>query len=170
MELGKRVVVRWPIDTDIIDPDFFERLQIVINNHAARTYDRHLAHFARLQPAALNGSETFVAKQKREIGHVFHAGSDVRIPLTIHGQRQLVQNVENDGDVVRREIPDDIDILLKESQIEAASVDIANISDVAGTDDVAYLFDGRRIEKSMAAHEDNAFFVGDLDQLLAFRR
>ena len=71
---------------------------------------------------------------------------------------------------MRRQIPDDIDILLEESQIETASVDVANIADITGADYIAYLFDRRRIEKGMATHENNAFFVGDLDQLLAFSR
>ena len=96
MELGKRVVVWWPIDTNVIDPDFFKRLQIVVNDHAARAHDGHLADFAWFQPAALNGSEPFVAEGKREICYVFYSGSDVSVPLTVHGQRQLVQNVEND--------------------------------------------------------------------------
>ena len=113
MELGKRIVMRRAIDTDVIDPYFFERLQIVVNDHAARAHDGHLAHLAWFQPAALNCGESFIAEAKRQIRHVFHSGSDVCIPLTIHGQRQLVQNMENDGDVVRRQIPDDIDILLE---------------------------------------------------------
>jgi hypothetical protein len=50
---------------NVIDPDFFERLQIVINNHSARVYDGHLTNPPWLQPAALNGSESFIAEQKQ---------------------------------------------------------------------------------------------------------
>ena len=112
------------------------RLQVVVNDHPPRSHDRHLTHLARLEPAALDRGKALVREDERHIGHVLDVRRDVGISLAVHRHRKLAENVQNDGDVVRREIPCDIDVLLKEAQVKAPRIDVANIANVTGLDDL----------------------------------
>jgi hypothetical protein len=44
--------------------------------------------------------------------------------------------MEDNRDVVWGEIPRHIDVLLKQAKVEAPGIDIANIADIAGLNDV----------------------------------
>jgi hypothetical protein len=80
------------------------------------------------------------------------------------------KKVEDNGNVVRSEIPCDIDISLEESQIETTRVDVTDFTDIAGADDLPDLLNRGGIEEGMTDHEHKASTLRELDQLLALRR
>ena len=96
MKLRKRVIVRRSFHADIVNANLFARLQIVVNDHPLRPDDRHLADFSRLQPAALDCRKPLVPKREGHVRHVFDKGRDVSIPLAVNGNREFLQNMEND--------------------------------------------------------------------------
>ena len=49
--------------------------------------------------------------------------------------------MQNNRDVVRSQVPSDVDILLKEAKVEAPRINIANIADIAGLNDIDDLSD-----------------------------
>src|SRR5438105_4965277 len=61
VKLGEGVIMWRALHPNIIDADFFMRLQVVINNHSPRADDGHLADLPRLEPAALDGGKAFMS-------------------------------------------------------------------------------------------------------------
>src|ERR1700720_1129007 len=94
--------------SDVIDFDLFMCLQIVVYDHSARSNNSHLADFSRLEPAALNRSKALVPKIQRHISHVLDVRGHMSVSLTINSNRELSENMQYDRDIVRREIPSDI--------------------------------------------------------------
>ena len=85
----------------------------------------------------------------------------------VHAHRHFLQNVQDDGNIVRRQVPGDIDVLLKKPQVQAARTDVSNVTDVTAIHDFFDLPDRRRIKECVTDHQNQPFFVGDLDQLFA---
>src|SRR5437899_11822094 len=84
MEASERVIVRRPFDSHIINPDFLERLKIVVHDHSSSTDDGHLTNFPRLQPTASDCRKTIISKREGHIGYVLNPRGDVGIPLAVH--------------------------------------------------------------------------------------
>src|SRR5450432_4445377 len=78
--------------------------------------------------------------------------------------------MEDDGDVVRSEIPSHVNVSLEEAQVQTARIDVADFADVAGANDLPDLLHRGGIEKRVADHQHNASAFRDLDQLLTLRR
>ena len=57
--------------------------------------------------------------------------SDVGIALTVNRHREFPEDVKNDRNVVRGQIPGDVNVLLKETQIKAPRINVADVADVA---------------------------------------
>src|SRR6478736_8161653 len=79
LEFAKTVVMGRAFDTRVVNPDLFNRLDIVINQHLAGSDNGHLADFPGFQPTALDGGELAVLKNKRNIRDIFNSGSDMGI-------------------------------------------------------------------------------------------
>ncbi len=60
VEVGKGVVMRRTLHPDIVNADFFVRLQIVVHDHSASAHNGHFANFSRLQPTALDSGKSLV--------------------------------------------------------------------------------------------------------------
>ena len=113
MEFGEGVVVRRSHNTDIVNSNLLAGSQIVVDDHALGTHDGHFADFSWFKPAALNGRESFMREEQRHVCHVLDAWTDMSVPLTIDGNWEFIQDVQYDGNIVRGEIPSDIDVFLK---------------------------------------------------------
>src|SRR5581483_1645550 len=97
----------------IVNADFFPCAQIVIHDHSSCADDGHFTNFAGFEPAALDGCKTFARKGERHVCHILDPGSDVSVALAINSGGKFVENMENDRDIVWRQIPGDIDVLLE---------------------------------------------------------
>src|SRR5690349_16748602 len=130
VEIGEGVVVRGTLHVHVVNLDLFLRRDVVINDHAFTADDGDFAYFFRVQPAALDRGGTLVRKIKIHRSHVFDAGRDMGGAAAIDAVGIFAHDIKDDRDVVRREIPRNIDVLLKESEIEAAGRDVANFPNV----------------------------------------
>src|ERR1051326_9227024 len=88
LELGEAVVMGRPLHSHVVNLDFFVGLKVVVNNHSLTSDNGHLTHFARLQPAALDGSETFMAEEKGHVGDVLDLRSNVRVTPQVEEDRK----------------------------------------------------------------------------------
>ena len=113
MKLGKGIVMRGTIDPHIVNSNFFQRLQIIVNDHPPRPDNGHLPNLARLQPTTLDSREFLVTEGKRKICDVFNSRGYVRVALAVHCQWQFAKNMQDDGNIVRCQVPNDVDVLLK---------------------------------------------------------
>ena len=70
---------------------------------------------------------------------------------------------------MRRKIPRYVNVLLKQTQIEAPAIDVADVAEIARLHDFYNLSDRRRIKKGVVNHQDQAIAIRYLNQLLTFR-
>src|SRR5271166_5771022 len=129
-----------------------------------------IAYFPGLQPTALNGGKSFVPEGQRDVGDVLDAWSDVRVTLAVYCQREFLQDMQDDRDVVRGKVPGHVDILLKEPQVEAARIDVPDLADVSGLDNLGDFTDGSRIKECVANHQHQPLAFSDFDKFFALRR
>src|SRR5262249_40387138 len=91
LKFSECVVVRRTFYASIVDADFLACSQIVINNHASRPDDRHLANLPRLEPAALDGCKALARERQRHVCHVFYTRGDMSVPLAVNRGRKFIQ-------------------------------------------------------------------------------
>src|SRR5262245_60142367 len=113
LKFSEGVVMRRPFYPGIVDTDFFACSQIVVYDHASGADDSHFANLPRLEPAALYGGETFTRKGERHICYVFYPMRNMRVSLAGNRGRKFVENMENDRNVVRSQVPSDVNVLLE---------------------------------------------------------
>ena len=58
-------------------------------------------------------------EDQRHIGHVLHLRGDMGVALAVNRNWEFAEDVQNDGNVMRRKVPSDIDVLLEQAQIQA---------------------------------------------------
>ena len=71
--------------------------------------------------------------------------------------------MENDRDIVRREIPSDVYIFLKQTQVKAARIDVTDVANVSRLHDLDNFTHWRRVEEGMVDHQDQALGPGNLN-------
>ena len=96
LEFGEGIVVGHAFDAGIIDANFFEGLDVIIDDHFFGTDEGHFANFAGFEPATLDGGEAFLAKGEGHIGDVFDAWGDMGIALAIYDEGEFTEDVEDD--------------------------------------------------------------------------
>src|SRR6185369_9941783 len=100
------------------------------------TDDRHLTYLLRVKPTVLDERAAVPAEVEVHHGDILNAARHVAVSVTGNADRLFVQQVENDGDVVRREVPRHVDVFLKQTEIEAASRDILHFADISSINDL----------------------------------
>src|SRR4029077_12302228 len=94
----------------------------------------------------------------------------MRVPLAVNRSGEFAENVQNDRNVMRRQIPSDIDILLEQTKIQAPRINIADLAKVSGLNyfnDFSY---GSRIQKRVIDHQNQVVAFGDVNQFLTLLR
>src|SRR5215469_8893909 len=133
MEVSEGVVMWGTLYPHVIDADFFVRLQIVVHDHSACAHNRHFTNFSRLEPTALDTGKTLVPEREGDVCHIFDTWCDMSIALAVYYQREFPEDVKNDRDIMGSKIPGNIDVSLKQAQIEASGINIADLADISGT-------------------------------------
>src|SRR6266851_3001374 len=98
-------------------------------------------------------------ESQMDIRHIFNSWSDMSFTPAIHTHGHFLQNVQDDGNIVRRQVPGDIDVLLKKSQVQAARTDVSNVTDVTAIHDFFDLPDRRRIKECVTDHQTKLLFA-----------
>ena len=80
------------------------------------------------------------------------------------------QQVIHDGKIVRRQVPDDIDVVLEESEIDARGIVIEDLSEDALIDHLADFAHGTGEQEGVIDHDLQLFAGRQIDQLGGFGR
>src|SRR5262249_18628633 len=68
--------------------------------------------------------------------------------------------VLNDADVVRREVPQGIDVRPDPSQVQALAVDVADLTQLAGVDQPLHVAHGWVVDEGVPGHQDEPLPIG----------
>src|SRR5437868_11334019 len=117
-EIGKCIVMRRNFHSRIIDLQLFQRLGVVVNNHTPGTHNGHLADLLWIEPAVVNESASVLAKLEMHHGDVLNSARNVAAALAGHTRWHFVQEMKQYGNIVRSQIPRDVDIFLEQSEVE----------------------------------------------------
>ena len=70
-------------------------------------------------------------------------------PDSRNGNRFLSQQIIHYRQIVRREVPDDVYVVLKKAQVDADRIEIVNIAEAAGCYQLLHFADGTGVDKGM---------------------
>ena len=86
-----------------------------------------------------------------------------------HRDRPRVDQEVHDRQIVRREIPDDVGVLLQQPEVDAHRVQIQQRSEIAGVDERTDAADGPIIDERVIDHEPHAAVIRELGERLRVR-
>ncbi len=81
------------------------------------------------------------------------------------GHRLLVDDVGHDGQIVGRQVPDDVDVVLEEPQVDPDRVVEEELAQLARVDDLLDLLDGAGEEEGVVDHDPEVLLGGEVDEL-----
>ena len=90
-------------------------------------------------------------------------------PVATTASGLLRDDVVHDRQVVRRQIPDDVDVVLKQSEVHPRRVEVVERPQRAAVDELPDLPDRAAEEERVVHHDLEVLPVGQLDQLLGLR-
>ncbi len=162
--------MRRTIHPGVINPDLLHRLDVIVDDHFAGSNDRHLAHLAWFQPTALDGGELPALEGQGKVGNILDARRDVGVSLAVDEAGNLTEQMKDDRNIMRSQIPNHVDVLLKQPQIETLAVDVTDVADFSLGNDLADHLNRGGIEKRVAHHQGQTPPGSDLDELQALGR
>src|SRR6185503_17871962 len=94
-------------------------VEFVENNALARTGKNDLPHFHRRQPVDVERRHHLVAVVNVYVGDVLDVGVGVRAAPCRDAARGVPDDVVDDRQVVRRQVPDHVDVVLEQAEVDA---------------------------------------------------
>ncbi len=95
------------------------------------------------------------------------AVADVIRPSRRDVRGRRADQVREDREVVRRKVPDDVDVVLEDAEVHAHGVEVVELPEFAPVDQLLHLPDRARVDEGVVDHQDEAVLLGQGDQLLA---
>jgi hypothetical protein len=124
----------------------------------------------RREPTDLAGRDCAAGELKPQVSNVALRFLDARTAKGTGAGRKFSEPVEKDGDVVNGEVPDDIDILPVEAEIDARKAEVVKIADLAGVNELFYPHDGGTIDEGVPGHQGAPAADCQINELVAIFR
>ena len=93
--------------------------------------------------------------------HVFDTVLDVGVPGATDAVRPGVEEEPHDADVVRGEVPDDVDVLPDLPQVEAPRVEVVDIAEGSGVELLLGPPEGIVVDEGVPGHQGESAVMGD---------
>src|SRR5579864_8670783 len=98
----------------VVNFDHFSRISIVIDHHPCIPNDRDTTNFTGMKPADMDMCIHAIRKFQVEVGYIFDVRLQMGMCLYLDPLRLFVEKIQQDGNIVWRQVPDDVDIISKE--------------------------------------------------------
>ena len=154
----------------VIQSDLGVRADIIVYHHLLAAHHGHPPHLVGIQPAYMHARSLPASILQVQKHNILDAGLKIRVAVRVHPYGRAIQPVVDDGDIVRSEVPQGIDILTNDAQVQALGVDVIDIAQLARVDIGLHLAHSRVVEKHMPDHEDKPLRVGQFHKLAGFFR
>src|SRR5580704_4907138 len=144
-----------------VDTHAFEAIEIIEHQTLAAADDYYLADFIGVRPAYVNIANDVVRVAEGDEGHIFaHISQRPRAdgagPL-----RLLVQQVIEDGDIVRGQIPNGVDVRTNGAEVRARGVQVIHASEIGRLDVFTQLLNSGIVQEGVRHHQDEALLIGE---------
>src|SRR5580692_8979755 len=153
-------------DALVVDLDLLTLIQVVIDDHLATGADQGAPQFHWSQPVGVDVRNLAAFEKQSQIRNVFCSAWDVTQARCRYRAWTERQNVIHDREVVHREIPKYVHIVLKQAKVHAYGIVIVNFAQTAAIDQFANLAHGASVDKCVIDHEDEVAFLRYVHQML----
>src|SRR5947209_13923291 len=99
----------------VVNLDHFSWIGVIIDHHSRVTDHRDAANLTRVKPAHVDVGTYAVRKTQIEMGNIVDSRLKMGVRLNFDLFRLHAQDIEQNRDIMRREVPDDIDIAAKQA-------------------------------------------------------
>src|SRR2546427_2780094 len=134
---------------------------MVIHHHPSTPPDQRPPQLHRGQPIQVKVCERTAFEFYIHVSVAFllpAVPSHWRASQRRYMNRPLVQEICEEREIVRREIPQDADVRLKQTEIEPHRVIVIDLSEFPGIDDLPQLPYGAGVYEGVIDHQDAAVF------------
>src|SRR5262249_24659241 len=105
-------------DAPVVNLDRLPEVEVVINEAFFAAADDEVPHLDRAMPVDMKGSEQAVAEIQVEISDVLLVGPGMAASHGRHAARQTAQQKIDNGQIVRGQVPEHVDIVLHQAQVD----------------------------------------------------
>jgi hypothetical protein len=147
------------------DAHLFEPVEIVEHNASVTPYYHDLPRLVRVRPADLNMAENVVRIAERDETQVLTTIAQDLAAYSAHPFRDAAQQVVEDGNIVRSEVPDRVHIAANRTQVGSAGVDIID-SPLTGLVILLNLSNACVEDKRVADHQDRRLCLGQGNEFI----
>src|SRR5262245_60037563 len=109
-----------------------------------------------------------VGKIHDNVGHVFLA-VEMADTNCHHGDRLLLNQKVHDGDIVRRQVPDDVGVMLEKTKVDADGIEVKDFTDLSAHKVILDFANSAGVDKGVVHHKGEPPFVCRFDQVLSVR-
>jgi hypothetical protein len=163
--LERHLPLRRRLDPAVVDPQALLG-EIVVDRHASRADDGDPAHLVGIQPGDVDvARDAPVAVVQADVGQILPVGAGEGGAPGGDAGRQGLQKVVHDGDVVRGQIPDDIDVPAVQAEIQAGRVNVVDVAELAGAYPSPQLAHRGIVLEGVTDHQQPVGLVGDAHHL-----
>src|SRR5581483_4650280 len=174
LELAERVELReraadvLPVDAGVVEDDLLRR-DVVVDHHLLAADDRHPPHLARAEPADVDVRDRRLIVLEDQEADVVDAVLEVVVAVAADGRRRAAEPVVDDRHVVRREVPDRVDVAADPAEVQALRVDVVELAELVALEQAADVLDGRAEAERVPGHQDEAGLASLRAELTALR-
>ncbi len=163
---GRRLVVGVGLDAAVEDPDALDDVEVVEGDAAVAADDDELAHLVGIRPAHVDVADEAAGVAERDEADVLPAvAQDARAHGADPG-RGVVEQVVEDRDVVRRQVPERVDVRAERTEVRAARVHVVQVAERAVVHQRLHAADAAVVEERVAGQEDPVDLLRELDELV----
>jgi hypothetical protein len=128
-------LARRDVDAAVVHAELLARLDVIVDEHTPAAADEHLADLDRREPVDVQVCDEARRIVQGQVGDIHQPARCVRRAGGRHGARALGDEIVDDGEVVRREIPEHVGVALEEPEIDAHRVEVVQLAELAAVDD-----------------------------------
>ena len=150
-------------DALVVDAHLLGRLDVVVDDHAAAAGDERAADFDGREPVEVEVCDQRVVEAQLDVCDVLDAGFNVATARSRQRRGRAPDDVVHDREVVRGQVPDDVDVALEEAEVDSDGVEVEQVSYTAVGDDLFYLANSARVDEGVIHHQREAARFGQLD-------
>jgi hypothetical protein len=136
-------------------------LHVVVHDHLLRSANNRAPNLGGSQPIDVHMADDAGAVLHGQVGDVFAAAAGMGGTDGAHlGWQDPAQDVVNDAHVVRRQVPDHIDIGLEDAEVDPHTVDIEDFTQRAASHQFAHHADRAREHEGVIHGKQDATLFG----------
>src|SRR5205085_10436908 len=124
-----------------------------VDDHATAAGDERAADFDGREPVEVEVGDERVVEAELDVGDVLQARLDVATARSHQARGPPPDDVVHDREVVRREVPDDVEVVLEEAEVDAHGVEVEQVADLPGRDDLLDAAHRARVDEGVVNHQ-----------------